>query len=80
MQFVDAQGAEVRCSPAVEPAVREALRDWSDVKVATDSNLGTGFVVVGAGESVEVDGRLETRIERLASVLAIEIHNRIEEP
>lgn len=80
LQFVDGQGAEVRCSPAVEPAVREALRDRSDVKVATDSNVGTGFVVVGAGGSVEVDGRLETRIERLASVLAIEIHNRLEEP
>jgi vacuolar-type H+-ATPase subunit E/Vma4 len=35
--------------------------------------------VVGANGSVVVDGTLETRLDRLASSLAIEIHKRLEE-
>ena len=45
----------------------------------TFEGMGTGFIVVGAAESVLVDGRLETRLDRLASALAIEIHARLEE-
>jgi hypothetical protein len=41
--------------------------------------VGTGFIVVGAAQSVLVDGRLETRVDRLSSALAIEIHARLEE-
>jgi len=80
LQFVDGEGAVVRCSRDLEGAVRKGLRDRPEVKVEPEADLGTGFVVVGAGESVLVDGRLETRIDRLASVLAIEIHTRLEEP
>jgi len=79
LQFVDGEGAVVRCSAALAPAVREGLRDRPEVKVETEADLGTGFVVVGAEGSVVVDGRLETRIDRLASVLAIEIHARLQE-
>jgi vacuolar-type H+-ATPase subunit E/Vma4 len=49
------------------------------VKVEPEADVGTGFVVVGAEGTVVVDGRLETRIDRLASVLAIEIHTRLQE-
>ena len=79
LQFVDGEGAVVRCSAALAPAVREGLRDRPEVKVETEADVGTGFVVVGAEGSVVVDGRLETRIDRLASVLAIEIHTRLQE-
>jgi len=79
LQFVDGEGAVVRCSSALAPAVREGLRDRPEVKVETEADVGTGFVVVGAEGSVVVDGRLETRIDRLASVLAIEIHTRLQE-
>jgi len=48
--------------------------------VETRTDVGPGFVVVGAGGSVLVDGRLQKRVDRLASVLAIEIHTRLEEP
>ena len=77
LQFVDGEGAVVRCSRDLEGAVRKGLRDRPEVKIEAD--VGTGFVVVGAEGSVVVDGRLETRIDRLASVLAIEIHTRVQE-
>jgi vacuolar-type H+-ATPase subunit E/Vma4 len=80
LQFVNDEGAVVRCSTALAPAVREGLRDRPEVTVEPKADVGTGFVVVGAGGSVHVDGRLETRIDRLASVLAIEIHKCLEEP
>ena len=79
LQFVEAEGTVVRCSEDLGPAVRDRMRDRPEVKVEPEADVGTGFVVVGAEGSVVVDGRLETRIERLASVLAIEIHTRIQE-
>jgi vacuolar-type H+-ATPase subunit E/Vma4 len=78
--FVDSKGAVVRCSEELAPAVRERLRDRPEVKVEPDADLGTGFIVLDAGGSVLVDGRLETRIDRFTSVLAIEIHAHLEEP
>ena len=79
LQFVDGVDAVVRCSPALEPAVRSALSDRPHVRVQPDQEIGTGFIVVGAGGSVIVDGQLETRIDRLASTLAIEIHARLQD-
>ena len=79
LQFVDSEGAVVRCSTDLERAIREGLRDRPEVKVEIEAGIGTGFVVVAGDGLVLVDGRLETRIDRLASVLAIEIHTRLEE-
>ena len=79
LQFVEAEGTVVRCSADLGPAVRDRMRDRPEVKVEPEADVGTGFVVVGAEGSVVVDGRLETRIDRLASVLAIEIHTRLQE-
>jgi vacuolar-type H+-ATPase subunit E/Vma4 len=77
--FVEGDDAVVRCSPVLEPAVRKALSDRPRVRVEPDEEMGTGFIVVGAGGSVVVDGQLEARIGRLASALAIEIHARLKE-
>ena len=79
LQFVEGEGTVVRCSADLGPAVRDRMRDRPEVKVEPEADVGTGFVVVGAEGSVVVDGRLETRIDRLASVLAIEIHTRLQE-
>ena len=79
LQFVDGDGAVVRCSTALEPSVRKALRDRPELRVESEAGRGTGFIVVGAGGSVVVDGQLETRIDRLASTLAIEIHARLQD-
>jgi vacuolar-type H+-ATPase subunit E/Vma4 len=80
LEFVEGKGAVVRCSAELAPAVRERLRDRPEVKVEPRADVGPGFVVVGAGGSVLVDGRLQKRVDRLTSVLAIEIHRRLEEP
>lgn len=79
LKFVDGDDAVVRCSLRLEPAVRKALSDRPRVQVEPEEEMGTGFIVVGAGGSVVVDGQLETRIDRLASSLAIEIHARLQE-
>lgn len=79
LQFVEGEGTVVRCSEDLGPAVRDRMRNRPEVKVEPEADVGTGFVVVGAEGSVVVDGRLETRIDRLASVLAIEIHTRLQE-
>ncbi len=79
LTFVDGDDAVVRCSPALEPAVRKALSDRPRVRVEPEKEMGTGFIVVGAGGSVVVDGQLDTRISRSASSLAIEIHARLQE-
>lgn len=79
LQFVEGSGAVVQCTPGLVEAVRDALRGRPEVSVEPSTDMGTGFVVVGAGQSVLVDGRLETRVDRLASVLAIQIHARVEE-
>jgi vacuolar-type H+-ATPase subunit E/Vma4 len=79
LAFVDESDAVVRCSPRLEPEVRKALTARPHVRVEAKKDMGTGFIVVGAGGSVLVDGQLETRIDRLASTLAIEIHARLRE-
>lgn len=79
LKFVDGDDAVVRCSPSLEPAVRKALSSRPRVQVEREEDMGTGFIVVGGGGSVLVDGQLETRIDRLAPSLAIEIHVRLQE-
>ena len=79
LDFVEDEGALVRCSEHLESAVREVLRSRPKLTVEPEVDLGNGFIVVGGGGAVLVDGRLESRIERLAPVLAIEIHARLEE-
>ena len=79
LQYVDGDGAAVRCSPSLQAAIRAALRDRPQVRVEPDPDVGTGFVLTGAEGTVLVDGRLETRIERLAPTLAIEIHESLRE-
>lgn len=79
LQFVEGDDALVRCSPGLEAAVRKALRTRPGLTIQADPDLDSGFIVSGAGGTVVVDGRLQTRIETLASTLAIEIHARLEE-
>ena len=79
LTFVDGDDAVVRCSTVLEPTVRKAISDRSRIRVEAEKDMGTGFIVVGAGGSVLVDGRLDTRMDRLASSLAIEIHAHLRE-
>lgn len=79
LEFVDSRGAVVRCSEGLEPTLREALESKPGVALKPEAALGPGFILVGPGGLVQVDARLETRIDQLASELAIEIHARLGE-
>lgn len=76
--FVGSAGTVIRCSAEIQPKVHEALREMPEVSVETFAG-GTGFMAIGEGGNVEVDGTLEARLARLAPTLAIEIHERLEE-
>jgi vacuolar-type H+-ATPase subunit E/Vma4 len=78
MAFVGSEDAIVRCSNDVAPAVRDALRSMPTVSVE-GLNDGHGFLALGQGGAVQVDGTLEERLQRLGPALAIEIHERLEE-
>lgn len=77
--FVGEQGAVVRCSEESKQAVLEATRDLPNVSVEADEDADSGFKMIGKRGSLVVDGTLETRLDRLSSILAIEIHKRLEE-
>ena len=77
--FVGEQGAVVRCPEELKQAVLEAARDLPNVSVEADEGAESGFKIIGKRGSLVVDGTLETRLDRLSSILAIEIHKRLEE-
>lgn len=77
--FVEGDDTMVRCSLHLEAKVREALQARPSVTIEPESDLGSGFMVVGEGGSVVVDGRLESRVTQLRPALAIEIHAHLEE-
>jgi vacuolar-type H+-ATPase subunit E/Vma4 len=79
MVFVEAEEVVVRCPEALVPALRDALGAKPRVAVEAADDVGSGFVMIGDGGRVRVDSTLETRVERLETTLAIEIHNRLEE-
>ncbi len=78
LRFVEAEGPTLRCPSALEDAVKEAVGTRPEVSVEAQEGLGSGFVLVGQNGTVAVDCTLETRLERLAPTLAIEIHDRIQ--
>jgi len=79
LAFVGAEGAVVRCPEDLRTAIGAALRATETVTVETSDDVGSGFVMLGEEGRVRVDATLETRLERLAPALAIEIHDRLEE-
>jgi vacuolar-type H+-ATPase subunit E/Vma4 len=79
LAFVGSEEATVLCSGALAPALRQALRATPEVAVQVADDASSGFVVVGRAGRVRVDSTLETRLDRLAPTLAIEIHERLEE-
>ena len=79
LQYVDGDGAVVRCSPSLASAVQAVVQDRPQVRVEPTTDIDAGFVLAGAEGSVVVDGRLETRVDRLAPTLAIEIPKYLEE-
>jgi vacuolar-type H+-ATPase subunit E/Vma4 len=80
VEFVGATGAIVRCSEGLDTAIGQVLEGEAVSKVEPLSDGRHGFVVVGEEGRVQVDGTLESRLERLTPSLAIELRARVEEP
>lgn len=78
MVFVESEDVVVRCPEALVPAIRDALGAKPTVAIQAADDVGSGFVLIGDAGRVRVDSTLETRLERLETTLAIEIHNRLE--
>ena len=79
LQYVDGNGAVVRCSTSLAPSVQATVRDRPQIRVEPTTDIDAGFVLAGAEGAVVVDGRLETKVDRLEPTLAIEIQKYIEE-
>ena len=72
-------GAVIRCREELVPMVREALGPRPSLSVEASADAGSGFTAMGQHGSVRIDATLETRLERLADTLAIEIHEQVKE-
>ena len=78
LAFVGNEGATVRSSEELATVVADALEGRSKVTVEALEGGANGFVVIGANDSVRVDGTLETRLDRQTAALSIAIHKLLE--
>lgn len=71
--------AVIRCPETLAPELERARpRGSRTVPVKVDSASGSGFRVVSADGAVEVDDTLESRLDRLRSVLARRVLAQLE--
>lgn len=78
LRFVE-NNAVVRCPAALVPVALKAVQNRENVTVEEDAEISTGFVVTGERGSMTIDDRLETRLQRTAPALAIDILARLKE-
>ncbi len=79
LEFVGDQEAVVRCSEGLSDLIETGLLGHGRARIEPLETDGHGFLVLGSGGQVEVDGTLESRLERSSPALAIEILTRVEE-
>jgi vacuolar-type H+-ATPase subunit E/Vma4 len=79
LDFVGDGGATVHCTQSLASAVRRSVASKPSVAVEPSDDIGSGFVAADDGGTVRVDCTLEARLDRLAPLLAIEIHRRLAE-
>ncbi len=79
LEFVDGDGAEVRCSPGMTRAIGAALKGQKGLTVTEDAEITSGFVVTDKTGSVVVDERLDARLSRMQRALAIDVLGRLPE-
>jgi len=64
--------ALVRCTPALTAALRRLIKTNGHLRIRPDAHIAAGFCVTTADGALEVDGSLESRLERLRPQLALE--------
>lgn len=70
--FVGDRPATVRAMPALTATLRRLIHTNGRIRIQSDSHIAAGFCVTTADGALEVDGSLESRLERQRPQLALE--------
>jgi len=69
--FVGDRPATVRAMPALTATLRRLIHTNGRIRIQSDSHIAAGFCVTTADGVLEVDGTLESRLERQRPQLAL---------
>jgi vacuolar-type H+-ATPase subunit E/Vma4 len=70
--FAGDQPVTVRCMPALATTLRRLIKTNGHVRIRGDPRIAAGFFVTTVDGALDVDGSLESRLERLRPQLALE--------
>jgi len=70
--FAGDQPVTLRCMPALSTTLRGLIKTNGHVRVRGDARIAAGFFVTTADGALDVDGSLESRLERLRPQLSLE--------
>jgi len=70
--FAGDEPVTVRCTPALTATLRHLITSNGHVRIKSDASIAAGFSVTTADGALEVDGSLESRLERLRPQLSLE--------
>jgi vacuolar-type H+-ATPase subunit E/Vma4 len=72
LRFAGEQPVTLECSPALAPTLRQIIKTNGRLRIRPDSGVRAGCRLRADDGSVEIDGSLETQLERLRPQLALE--------
>ncbi len=70
--FAGDQPFTLRCTPALATTLRRLIKTNGHVRIRGDARVVAGFFVTTADGALDVDGSLESRLERLRPQLALD--------
>jgi V/A-type H+-transporting ATPase subunit E len=70
--FAGDQAVTIRCTPALTTTLQRLIKTNGHIHIRSDARIAAGFRVTTADGTLEVDGSLESRLERLRPRLALE--------
>lgn len=70
--FAGDQPVTLRCMPALTTTLRGLVKTNGHVRIRGDARIAAGFFVTTADGALDVDGSLESRLERLRPQLSLE--------
>lgn len=70
--YTGGQPVTIQCAPALVGAMRRLVKTNGHLRIAADRDVAAGFRVLSADGRLEIDARLESRLERLRPRLALE--------
>lgn len=70
--FVGDRSATVRSMPALTATLRRLIHTNGHIRIKSDARIAAGFCITTTDGELDVDGSLESRLERLRPRLALE--------